>query len=191
MPHLYWSYLFASLWLWGCITINPKALDNVINPIANELVPTGLGRSLRLSQIVIGKFAGKTQSLRFEIDVMPNSLVMVGLTHTGITLFTVEQTSKTLSISLQTKDYMPFDPKRFLIDFKLAYWPIKKINAILRPHNFQLIEKMNGQTYKRILVNGAGDILLEITHPKDKQKEILLRHYDIPYTIRVITWSSL
>lgn len=151
------------------------------------LPPASLGHSLSLSQAVTGELAGEGRALRFELEVMENRLVLAGLTHAGIPVFTLVQSAKDADIQMKGPGAEEFDPVYLLSDIKFCYWPLERLNLALGPQRLRMEEETENGTRRRLLKDETGTTLLRITYPRGGSGEIVLRRFDLPYRLRIRT----
>jgi len=170
----------------GCAQVPPPREEP--SPLLSlDLPPVSLGRRLALSQVVIGEFDGRTESLRFEVDVSASRLAIVGLTHLGAPLFTLIDEAGDVRVEAYLGEAFPFDPRYLLTDFQLTYWPAPALRPALQTKGLTLEEAADGRT--RRIVTGAGAPIVAISYPhtSDDGGEIVLKHYDHPYLLRIRT----
>lgn len=162
----------------------PEALSE--SPLLElSLPPSELERGLRLSQVITGESRGHVYSLRVELEITPERLVMIGLTHLGVVVFTLEQDADGIHLDAPGMEQFPFDPRYMLLDVKLTWWPGDILNRALRPLAMRL--EIDDQGHRRRILGPAGAPLVEIEFPAGDltDGDISLRHYDIPYRLRI------
>ena len=149
------------------------------------LSPESLGHSLSLSQLVTGEYGDKIYQMRFEVDITPARLALVGLSPLGITLFTLVQDKGKRAVVTQLQEKAPFDPRNLLFDVYLTYWPRKALQAALSPLSMKLDERADGSVRRVRRPDGA--LIAEITYPSKhlKKREIVIQHFDFPYRLRI------
>jgi hypothetical protein len=149
------------------------------------LSPASLGRDLSLSQIVIGDHEGQSYKMRFEVEITPARLAVVGISPLGITLFTLVHERGGQPAVTQLKGKFPFDPRHILFDLYLTYWPTKVFHTALTAHSLHLDEDEAGLV--RRVSRPNGDVIAEITRlPAGKSNgETVIHHYDTPYQLRI------
>ncbi len=155
-----------------------------------SLSPASLGRSLSLSQLVTGEYDGQTHKMRFELDITPKRLAIVGLSPLGMTLFTIVREGEKLSVEAPQKDRMPFDPRNILSDIHLTYGPVEILQPALSRLKIRVELSTNGSV--RRILGLDGELLVEIKYPANRhdKDEIIIRHYDLPYQLRVETLTT-
>lgn len=169
----------------GCLGARGPAAPSETPLVGLSLPPSELERGFRLSQVVTGESRGRVYSLRVELEVTPERLVMIGLTHVGVTLFTLEQDAGGTHLDTPGIEQFPFDPRYMLLDVKLTWWPSDILNEALRPLAMRL--KMDDLGRRRRILGPAGTPVVEIDFPAGDltDGDISLRHYDLPYQLRI------
>jgi len=162
-------------------TLSQAALGN--------LSPASLGYDAALSQVVTGELLGEGKSLRFELEVTGNTLVLVGLTHTGIPLFTLRQDGADRSFDSTVPPDSALNPAYLLADIKLAYWPSEALNLTLGPLRMRVYERVEHGARHRVLKDESGQTIAEVLYPPGgpTKGNLILRRYDIPYRLRIKT----
>ncbi len=160
------------------------------------LTPTSLGRNLTLSQRVTGELAAEGASLRFELEVREDKLVLVGLTPTGVSLFTVTQQGKTWDSRSRFPNGTPegavLDPAYMLADIKLTYWPVEALNLALGAKRWRVLEEVSGEARRRVLIDPLGQTIAEVIYPpRLAAGDIVLKRYDIPYRLKIRTLNMM
>ena len=155
-----------------------------------SLAPESLGRSLSLSQLVIGEYGDRIYKMRIEVDITPARLVIVGLSPLGVTLFTLVQDKGGSAVVTQLKEQAPFDPRHILFDLYLTYWPPEVLQAALSPLSMRFDESADGSA--RRVTGPDGDVVAEIAYPSKnaKKREIIIQHFDLPYRLRIMTLEA-
>jgi hypothetical protein len=154
----------------------------------NTPLPVGsLGRDLSLSQVVTSEYNGESRSLRVEVDVSAKRLVMVGLTHMGVPLFTLELDSQGLSATTLNAEVLPFDPRHILSDFQLAHWPREVLARDLARRGYQLRGDDEGTA--RSVYGAKGELLATVEYPPpgDSEGDLVIQHHDLPYRLLIHT----
>lgn len=150
------------------------------------LSPASLGKNLSLSQIVIGTHNGKTISMRVEIEVTAEHLIVVGLSPLGVKLFSLQHDGGTPIVDvLAGGEKADIDPRFVLFDIYMTYWPTEVLQDALKIRGMQL--KEDDSTRTRIIYSAQGNILGKVLYsaPMNGQNEILIEHYDFPYSLRI------
>lgn len=173
----------------GCATPPP---DSPAKPPSRflSLSPASLGRSLSLSQIVLGDHDGREYRMRFELDITPARLAIVGLSPLGVTLFTIVRENGALSVKTPTKGLNIFDPRYMLFDLYLTYWPMKALQPALSRIRMRLEETSDRRI--RRLRELDDTLIAEIKYPSrnSKTERIIIQHFDIPYRLRIETLEA-
>lgn len=169
----------------ACAATPPHGPTNAGEPRLLLLSPASLGRSLSLSQLVTGTFNGRTQRMRFEVDVTPDRLAVVALSPLGLTLFTLLQEGDNSVIVTQGPQKTGFDPRHILFDLHLTYWPRDALEAALVRHSMIVADSKEGTS--RSVRHSDGRPIAEITYgAKGKRtRHIDIRHFDTPYRLRI------
>jgi len=154
-----------------------------------ELSPQSLRSNLALSQSVNGEFLGERRSVRFELDIENDRLVLIGLTHSGVPLFTVMQTGDSHVFSSTIPQNTAFAPEFLLADIKFAYWPIETLNLAIGALRSRVMENSVDGRRHRVLKDEFGQMIAEVSYPKNglASGTLVVRHYDIPYILRIET----
>ncbi len=155
-----------------------------------SLPPESLGHSLSLSQLVTGEYGGEIYKMRYELDITPDRLAIVGLSPLGVTLFTIVHEKGELAVETLGRGEVKFDPRYTLFDVYLTYWPTAALRAALSPMRMRLDEAADG-SFRR--VRGLdGEMIAEITYPSKHLKtgEIVIQHFNFPYQLRVETLEA-
>lgn len=183
--------LLLMLTLTGCAETTPPPTSKEEPPAFLSVSPASLGHSLSLSQIVTGTYDGREQKMRFELDIGPSRLAVVGLSPLGVTLFTIIQDKNDIKVETAAKGQIPFDPRHMLFDIYLTYWP----KAVLRPALARLgmrLDDMEGGKFRR--VRGVdGKLIAEIRYPPKRKntERIVIQHFDHPYRLSIQTLETL
>ncbi len=169
----------------------PAAIDGRPLPRFLSLSPESLGRSLSLSKIVTGEYGGKTYRMRYEVEITPARLAIVGLSPLGVTLFTLIQEQGGSMTVTQPGKNAPFDPRHILFDLYLTYWPREILQAALSSLSLRLDQNAAGSV--RRVLDANGEPVAEIAYPPQKFQKggIVIRHFDIPYRLRIVTLEAV
>lgn len=153
-----------------------------------SLSPASLGRGLSLSQIVTGHYGDKTYRMRFEVDITPSRLVIVGLSPLGVTLFTIVQDAQGgLDVEKTVPGPDVFDPRHMLSDIYLTYWPEAALRSALADIGMRLDDTPDGAVRR---IRGVdGNLIAEIQYAPNRRKteKIRIQHFDFPYWLSVQT----
>lgn len=174
----------------SCAGMAPLETGKKEKPRVLSLSPASLGRSLSLSQLVTGEYGDHIYKMRYEVEITPERLALVGLSPLGITLFTLVQEQGEHLIVTQLKEQPVFDPRYTLFDLYLTYWPREALQRALSQASMRLEENTDG-TIRRVR-GSEGEIIAEITYPPKnlKKGEIIIKHFDIPYRLRIKTLET-
>ncbi|HBM88003.1 MAG TPA: hypothetical protein DD437_05635 [Rhodobiaceae bacterium] len=156
------------------------------------LSPGSLGSDLAVSQLVTGELLGEGNSVRFELVVDSDQLVLVALTPTGVPLFSVKQTGRDIAVEYMSQKASSLSPEFLIADVKFAYWPIETLNLAIGPFRSRVSEDQVNGVRHRELRDELGQMIVEATYPHADVPtgELVLRRYDIPYRLRVRSLSS-
>jgi hypothetical protein len=166
-----------------------------LEPIAHNtphdllLAPDSLGRSLSLSQLVTGEYGVQTYQLRYELEITPSRLAIVGLSPLGITLFTLIHENNELTVETYADDSAPFDPRFTLFDLYLTHWPLEKLRSALAAYSMEIVERNGGSV--RYIFDSQGNSIARITYPPATEGgETVIQHFDFPYLLRIVTLEA-
>src|SRR3546814_7669394 len=106
------AILFLALGLVRCA--HPTAQEAVQPLLEDPLLPATLGYRLSMSQVVASQYGGEMRSLRVAVEMSPERLVMVGVSHVGVLLFTLERSEEHTSElqSLMVRKYAVLSLKK-------------------------------------------------------------------------------
>lgn len=172
------------------MTSRPENVGKVSPQEFLSLSPASLGRSLSLSQLVTGEHDGRIYKFRYELDITPDHLAMVGLSPLGVTLFTILQENGQLTTEKHIKKDVKFDLRYTLFDLYLTYWPRDILQAALSRIRMQLYDAPDG-SFRRVR-DMRGEMIAEITYPPEhpRKGEIVIQHFNIPYRLRIETLAK-
>ena len=174
----------------GCSEVPPPDLVAKDPPRFLSLPPGSLGHSLSLSQLVTGEYGGKIYKMRYELDITPERLAIVGLSPLGVTLFTIVHEKGELAVERLARGEVKFDPRYTLFDVYLTYWPTAALQAALSRMRMRLDEAADG-SFRRVR-GPDGEMIAEITYPSKHLKtgEIIIQHFNFPYQLRIETLEA-
>jgi hypothetical protein len=111
------------------------------------------------AQVIHAAYGARSVVLRTAIEVNDGKLEVVGVTATGLRVFTARYDGKT--IDAQKSPFVPdkLDPERVLADMQLALWPLPAVQAAFRERGLDVSEPFPG--VRRLL---RGDALLAEVH---------------------------
>jgi hypothetical protein len=149
------------------------------------LEPLSLGRSLSLSQLVTGEYGDGTYQMRYEIDIQPERLGVVGLSPLGITLFTIIQERGVITSKVFVPGGIPIDPDYLILDLHLIYWPSIPLQEALESIGMRLDETAD-RSMRRIR-DIHGNVLIEILYKSAHSRfdEINVAHFDHGYRLSI------
>jgi hypothetical protein len=157
------------------------------------LSPASLGRDLTASQLVTGELLGEGKSVRFELAVNTDELVLVALTPTGVPLFSAKQVSHDIVFDHMSGETSALSPEFLIADIKFSYWPIATLNLAMGPFRSRVIEdEVEGRRH-RVLLDELGQRVVEARYPPSGAQtgELVLRRFDVPYRLRIQSLSTL
>ncbi|MGD1879200.1 MAG: DUF3261 domain-containing protein [Kiloniellaceae bacterium] len=178
--------------LTGCVQAVPEDAQEAergVPLLSTPLLPGSLGHALSLSQIVTAEFNGEQRSLRVEVDITADRMVMVGLSLIGAPLFTLELDSQGLRASTLEGAALPFDPRHILSDFQLAHWPREQIARELSRHGNRLLPGTDAAG--REIYGPQRQLLVKIDYPPaGGDGDLIIQHFDRPYQLQIHTIES-
>ena len=174
----------------GCVGAPPPDITAKEVPPLLSLPPASLGHNLSLSQLATGEYGGAIYKMRFELDVTPERLAIVGLSPLGVTLFTIVDEKGELAVETLVGRQIKFDPRYTLFDVYLTYWPAEALRVALSRIRMRLDEAADG-SFRRVR-GPTGEMVAEITYPSKQLKtgEINIRHFNFPYRLRIETLEA-
>jgi hypothetical protein len=179
------AILLLALVLGACA--HPAAKPPAGPLLGDPLPPASLGYTLSLSQVVASQYEGKTQSLRVEVEVSPERLVMVGVSHLGVPLFSLELDREGLRTTALSSEVLPFDPRYILSDFQLAHWPFELVSQDLERRGYRLVRgpKASG----RYVYDAERELVASVEDLRDGKQAgyMVIEHHDLPYKLLIQT----
>lgn len=174
--------LAALLLLLGCASDPVPLVPGRNLPL---MEPSALGRSVSLSQLVVGEFEGKNYRMRYEVEIAPSRLAIVGLSPLGLTLFTLTQQEGRLDVRTNTGNPIAIDPRYTLFDLYLTYWPVDALRTGFADYGLLVEESRDGLERRVSRTNGV--MIAVVTYSKQMREDAKIRieHFDIPYRLRV------
>ncbi len=162
----------------------PERAGPLLEP---PLPPASLGRDLAQSEVVTGEFGDRSYSMRVELEITPERLVVVGLSHLGVPLFTLEQTAADLRVQSSAPGPLPLDPAWMLSDLQLVHWPAGVLADALAARGLRLDDRPGDR--RRRAVDPDGRPLVEIVYPMPGAEPAVttVRHLDHPYRLQIET----
>ena len=173
--------------MFGCAA-QPPAVEEAAGHAPNlNLPPESLGRSLSLSQIVTGTYGDQTRSMRFEveIEIASNKLVVVALSHFGVTLFVLRQEGKKVLVEAYTDELDGIEPSWVLFDLQVTYWPGERLGRALSRQHMRLEDEPKSGV--RRVFGSREELIMEVRYldgflvPGD----ITIDHFDRPYRLLI------
>ena len=159
----------------GCAAApaSPERTGPLLDP---PLSPASLGRDLSRGELLTGDYGGRSRTMRVEIEVTADRLVVVGLSLAGVPLFTLEQTAAGVTVEGAALGRLPFDPAYILADLQLVHWPGDVLGPALAARGLAVEERAG----RRRVIDRDGRLLVEITYGR-ADDVTTLRHLDHPY----------
>jgi hypothetical protein len=179
-----WTLVLV-LMLGSCASTEPHL---PVQPLlATPLPPESLGYRLSMSQVVASKYKGETHSLRVEVEVSPDRLVMVGVSHIGVPLFQLELDHLGLRTKTLSGESLPFEPSYILSDFQLAYWPFDRVQQELAQQGYILVRGLKATS--RYIYDSKQQLLasVEILSDGSRAGYMVIEHHDLPYQLLIQT----
>ena len=171
--------------MFGCVA-EPPAVGEAAGHVPNlNLPPVSLGRSLSLSQIVTGIYDDQTRSMRFQIEIEDNKLVIVALSHFGTTLFILQQEGEQIVVEADVGSLNGIDPGWVLFDLQITYWPGERLEPALSGQRMRLEDEP--QSGIRRVFGPREKLMVEVRYfdgflvPGD----IAIDHFDRPYRLLI------
>src|SRR3546814_8566941 len=134
-----------------------------------------------MSQVVASQYGGETRSLRVEVEISPEGLVMVGVSHIGVPLFSLELDGQGLRTTALSAEALPFDPRYILSDFQLAHWPFELVSKNLARQGYRLVGGTEASA--RYVYDAARKLVASVEDLRDGEGEgyLVIAHHDMPY----------
>jgi hypothetical protein len=173
--------------MFGCAAFSP-AIDGTAGHAPNlDLSPESLGRSLSLSQIVTGTYGDQTQSMRFEIEIEGNMLVIAALSHLGATLFVLRQEGDKIVVDAYAGELNGIDPSWMLFDLQVTYWPGEGLERALSMQRMRLEDEPKNSV--RRVFGPEGELVMEVRYLDGflAPGDISIDHFDRPYRLLINT----
>ncbi len=171
----------------GCVA-RPSAVEEAAGHAPNlNLPPESLGRSLSLSQIVTGTYGDQTRSMRFEIEIESNKLVVAALSHFGGTLFVLRQEDKEVLVEAYTDEFDSIDPSWVLFDLQVTYWPGERLERALSKQRMRLEDEPKSGI--RRVFGSREELVMEVRYLEGflVPGDIAIDHFDRPYRLLIDT----
>lgn len=169
----------------GCVQTLQK--DN--EPVGPErlftLPPASLGHSLSLSQVVSGDYQDNSYTIRYEVEVTPLRVAIVGLSSLGVTLFTLVHEDGELITQTFAKEVEGLDPRYVLFDLYLTYWPPDVLATAFASRQMQFEEVQDGSIRRISDQNGAPIAQVAFAPRNGDDADIVIRHFDLDYRLRI------
>lgn len=154
-------------------------------PKFGPMAPNPFGDEITLSQTITGIFGKEEHSLRFEVELRPDRLVMLALTHVGVPVFSIEYDGKEARIQRLVPGVDQIDPYWILNDFLLVYWPQAELSKALMSagYSLQVGEK------KRFMIDAEGHTAVSVSYltPPTLGGDVDLDNRQFHYSLKVRT----
>jgi hypothetical protein len=125
-----------------------------------------------------------THVLRFDVVLTREKVVLAGQSTLGVPLFLVTLADGRVTARRHPGAPADLPAERALADFLIAVWPLPTLSAAFSGTVYTVEADADG----RRLLKHAGNLELEITGaPVSPGRSLLIRHHDIPLTIRIET----
>ena len=171
--------------MFGCAA-QPPAVEEAAGHAPNlNLTPESLGRSLSLSQIVTGTYGDRRRSMRFEIEIESNKLVVAALSHFGATLFTLRQEGEKVVVEAYADELNGIDPSWMLFDLQVTYWPGERLERALSKQRMRLEDEPKSGI--RRVFGPREELVMEVRYLEGflVPGDITIDHFDRPYRLLI------
>jgi len=172
--------------MFGCAALSP-AIEGAGHAPNLDLPPESLGQSLSLSQIVTGTYGDQTRSMRFEIEIEGNKLVIAALSHLGATLFVLRQEGDKIVVDAYAGELDGIDPSWMLFDLQVTYWPGERLGRALSMQRMRLEDEPKNSV--RRVFGPRGELVMEVRYLDGflAPGDISIDHFDRPYRLLIDT----
>lgn len=173
----------AAIVMFGCVAQPPAVEEAAGHAPRLNLPPESLGRSLSLSQIVTGTYGDQTRSMRFEIEIESNTLVVAALSHFGATLFILRQEGEKVVIEAYAEQLDGIDPGWMLFDLQVTYWPGGRLERALSSQQMRLEDEPKSGV--RRVFGPRDELVMEVRYLDGflVPGNIAIDHFDRPYRL--------
>ena len=157
------------------VLINDKLSFELLKPFHNK-------GSFSLSQAVSIQYKDQQHNFIAQLELNNNSFKMVGVTSTGILLFTIYSDKQQYIY-----DPSPLLPEsmnlRYLFaDIQLTYWPVSELNRQLIKQNSSILQSRLNRTLSQ---NGDDIITIDYDKPDPWASSVSFRHLKRDYTVNI------
>ena len=180
---LRWCHVTLLIVVVGCTTTPAPQSASQVELL---LSPKSLGKEISLSQIVTGRHKDDVTTMRFEIEINAEHIVVVGLSPLGLTLFTLvyEGGTQITAFKVNGSD-RNFDPRFILFDIYLTYWPTDTLRRALEARGLSMQDNSGDGT--RTVYDEHGLKIAKVIYSARSriQDDTIIEHYDFPYTLNI------
>lgn len=124
---------------------------------------------------------GQTYTVRFDVELTRNALVMIAQTTLGVPLYESVFDSGVLEVRRHMDEQFPVEP--VIADFLLANWPVEALIPALSRVGYTLTYHPNS----RFLKDEVDALQIEIRQAAGDEQTLHITHHDIPLSIRIQT----
>jgi predicted exporter len=176
------STLCLALLLGGCATQLQRA------PAKIPLAPPAALSARSASQVIHAIYGPRAMTLSTAIQLDAAGLKVVGLTATGLRLFTVSWDGSV--VSAQKSAFVPdkLDPERVLADVQLALWPLTAVQGAFGRAGLEVTEPFAGVRRLR-----RGDALIAEVHyttPDPWNGRLWFVNFEFDYSLTIDTTTA-
>ena len=159
-------------------------------PIDVHMPLEGIGMAGTLTQQVVGEFDGKSQTLRFEVELTREHLAVVAMTALGIPVFAIAYDGTASSVTTYVKG-VPIPPPAWILDdILISNAPEVPLRNTLTASGYRL---KTGPEDRRVF-DGKGRLIMHIhyTKPADTAwgRDLVLEDEMLHYRLTVTTLAK-
>ncbi len=183
--------VFLSLLITFSCSVQPVKTSNTnVDVLINEnlhfsLLPAfAIKKPLSLTQTVNIQYASKQYDFITRMEVANHSFKLVGLTSTGIKLFSIESTDATYRFESSPFIGEDLNLAYLLADLQLAYWPADQLNRQLQKNH----ARINIQNQQRLVLHNNNSIIsIQFSNNQHWNKNIVFKHLQRNYSVTINT----
>lgn len=150
-----------------------------------SLLPAfAIKKPLSLTQTVQIQYAGKQYNFITRMEIANRSFKLVGLTSTGIKLFSIESSNKTYNFEKSPLIGKDLNLAYLLTDLQLSYWPVDQLNRQLQKQHAH-IKIQNRQ--RLLILNENAVISIQFSNNQRWNKNIVFKHSQRNYNVTINT----
>ncbi len=187
---IYWLVFLSLLMIFSCSVQPTKTLSDSSNILINEnlnfsLLPAfSIEKKLSLTQTVQIQYASKQYDFISLIEISNHSFKLVGLTSTGIKLFSIESNNDTYRFESSPFIGDDLNLAYLLADLQLAYWPADQLNLQLQKNNARIKIK---KQQRLVIHNDSPVINIQFSNNQRWNKNIVFKHLQRNYSVTINT----